>query len=84
MPSAFHFRFCAVYKNYSALYSGKAQAEVDRFLQSDHSLKEYGEMIDHFKNLAGEITSLDNHVPLHLFLIDCTPVKEVGGGSPCF
>eukprot|EP00795_Rhopilema_esculentum_P000293 gene293-9945_t len=69
-------KFCSVYKNYRALYSHEAQEEVDRFLKADHSLKEYRDKIDHFKNLASEITSMDNFVPFHLFLINCTPVKE--------
>ena len=66
-----------MYQNYSALYSRKAEAEVNKFLNSDHSLKEYREKIDQLKSLAGEITSMDNFVPFHLFLIDCTPIKEV-------
>ena len=70
-----------MYKNYSALYSRQAEAEVNKFLRSDHSLKEYREKIDHFKSLAGEITSMDNFVPFHLFLIDCTPIKEVRYGT---
>ena len=70
-------RYCSVYQNFSALYSRAAEADVDRFLRADHSLKEYRDKIDHLKSLAGEITSMDNFVPFHLFLIDCTPVKEV-------
>ena len=50
---------------------------MKRFLKADHSLNEYREKIDLFKNLAAEITSLDDFVPFHLFLIDCTPVKQV-------
>eukprot|EP00794_Sanderia_malayensis_P006878 gene6878-7653_t len=69
-------RFCSVYEKYNSLFSHETELEVERFLLKQHILKVYRERIDHFQELASEITSLDNFVPCHLFLLDCTYIKK--------
>lgn len=61
---------------YSHLFSGEAEQQVVAFLQGEHSLEEYRKEIEHFRDLAKEISGHDDIVHFDMFTLECHDIKR--------
>lgn len=62
---------------YNCLISGEAQDEVEAFLaQKHHTLAEYKDKIQHYRDLSREITGLDDVVWFDMFQLECHDIKH--------
>ena len=47
-------------EKYNYLVNGEAAASIDKFLAEEHTFEEYCELIEQFRNVASEISSLNS------------------------
>ena len=68
---------CMHVEKYTCLISGEAQEQVEDFLnQAEHTLAEYKEKIQHFRDLSREITCMDDVVWFDMFQLECHDIKH--------
>nr|XP_033781609.1 dynein heavy chain 12, axonemal isoform X2 [Geotrypetes seraphini] len=63
-------------ESFSWLVDGTADAQVQSFLEEEHSFEEYIEHIEHFHTLAKEIMSLPPRAYFNMIRLDCDDLKE--------
>ena len=56
--------------------NGEADTKVEEFLSAEHSLAEYKELIESYKQTASEITGLNEIVWFDMFQLDCNDIKH--------
>ncbi|XP_029456789.1 LOW QUALITY PROTEIN: dynein heavy chain 12, axonemal [Rhinatrema bivittatum] len=63
-------------ERFSWLVDGTADAQIQSFLEEEHSLEDYIDRIDHFYILAKEIMSLPPRAYFDMIRLDCDDLKE--------
>ncbi|XP_034028529.1 dynein heavy chain 12, axonemal [Thalassophryne amazonica] len=61
---------------YNWIANGTAQAQVDKFMEEDHSFDEYTEQIDGFQALSIEIMNLPPKAYFTMVHLDCDELKQ--------
>ena len=67
-----------MYDPYKYLFSKDADLIVHKFISKDRSLREYVKEIEKLKHMASDVGSLPVFIPMHLFLLDCNSLNQVG------
>lgn len=68
---------CTNTEKYDCLVSGEAEEEVLRFLSdADHTLAEFKDRIQYYRELSLEISALDDVVLFDLFQLECHDIKH--------
>ncbi|XP_029912440.1 dynein heavy chain 12, axonemal [Myripristis murdjan] len=62
--------------NYEWLINGTAQAQVEKFMEEDHSFQEYTEQVEEFRALSKEIISLPAKVYFTMVQLNCEELQE--------
>lgn len=68
----------SVYKPYQYLLSRDADGSMKKFVSKGKPLKDYVREIEKLKKMASEIASFPVYIPMHLFLLNCRQINEVG------
>ncbi|XP_017568229.2 dynein heavy chain 12, axonemal isoform X1 [Pygocentrus nattereri] len=69
-----HFQYYS--NNYDWLVNGTAQAEVEKFMQEEHSFDRYTQQVEEFQALYQEISSLQSVVHFDMIRLDCEELKQ--------
>ena len=70
-------RFRSVYEPLHYLLTRESDAKTTRFTAADRHLLEYGRELQNVYNLSNMAASMDMFIPMELFVLDCTRMKEV-------
>ncbi|XP_069580748.1 dynein axonemal heavy chain 12 [Brachyistius frenatus] len=62
--------------NYDWLVSGTAQAQIEEFVEKDHSFHEYTKQVERFHALSTEIISLPSKAHFTMVHLDCEELKQ--------
>ena len=73
----FVLRFRAVYDPVHYLLSRESDAKTMRFIATDRHQLEYGIELQKLYDLSNIAASMDLFIPMELFVLDCTRIKEV-------
>ena len=86
-----HHHYITPSEKYDFLISGEAEQEISKFLASSaphpegvepegeghaHSLAEYKERIQYYRDVAREISGLDDVLWTDMFLLECHDIKH--------
>lgn len=69
-------KYLTTYRKYADLLNGKAEVEVDGFLQAGHTILSFKKKIDAYHDLKQEVQLLRITAPLSMFLVDCNLLNE--------
>ncbi|CAH3192981.1 unnamed protein product, partial [Porites evermanni] len=74
--SAGPLKFRSVYEPLHYLLTRESDAKTMRFTAADRHLLEYGRELQNVYNLSNVAASMDMFIPMELFVLDCTRMKE--------
>ncbi|XP_041955531.1 dynein heavy chain 12, axonemal isoform X1 [Alosa sapidissima] len=69
-----HFQYYV--DNYDWLVNGTAQAQIEQFMEEEHSFDEYAEQVEAFRKLSSEIISLPAVAHFAMVRLDCEELKQ--------
>lgn len=70
-------RFRSVYEPLQYLLTRESDVKTMRFIATDRHLLEYGRELQKVYDLSKMAASMDLFIPMELFVLDCTKIKEV-------
>lgn len=70
-------RFQSVYDPLQYLLTRESDIKTMRFISTDRHLLEYGRELQKVYDLSKMAASMDLFIPMELFVLDCTKIKEV-------
>ena len=73
----FFSRFRSVYDPLRYLMTRESDMKTARFISTDRHLLEYGRELQKVYDLSKMAASMDLFIPMELFVLDCTKIKEV-------
>lgn len=73
----FFSRFQSVYDPLQYLLTRESDIRTMRFISTDRHLLEYGRELQKVYDLSKMAASMDLFIPMELFVLDCTKIKEV-------
>lgn len=73
----FFARFRSVYDPLQYLLTRESDIKTMRFISTDRHLLEYGRELQKVYDLSKMAASMDLFIPMELFVLDCTKIKEV-------
>ena len=73
----FFSRFQSVYDPLHYLLTRESDMKTMRFISTDRHLLEYGRELQKVYDLSKMAASMDLFIPMELFVLDCTKIKEV-------
>ena len=73
----FFARFRSVYDPLQYLLTRESDIKTMRFISTDRHLLEYGKELQKVYDLSKMAASMDLFIPMELFVLDCTKIKEV-------
>ncbi|XP_053173949.1 dynein axonemal heavy chain 12 [Scomber japonicus] len=62
--------------NYDWLVNGTAQAQVEKFMEEEHSFEEYTEQVEEFRALSKNIINLPSKAHFTMVHLDCEELKQ--------
>ena len=77
----YFWRFRSVYEPLHYLLTRESDAKTMRFIATDRHLLEYGRELQKLYDLSKMAASMDLFIPMELFVLDCTKIKEVSTHS---
>ena len=77
----FFSRFRSVYEPLQYLLTRESDVKTMRFISTDRHLLEYGRELQKVYDLSKMAASMDLFIPMELFVLDCTKIKEVNTQS---
>lgn len=63
-------------EKYDCLVCGEAWEDVQKFLTEEHPLADFKQKIQHYRDLAREIASLDDVIGMEMFQLECMDIKH--------